>query len=69
MILPIDTPDDQTLCAVCSTPLGPGPGRGCVRGGCVRQPRPPRFYAVPRACVEYQEMIVDDGVTHRFFAA
>jgi hypothetical protein len=67
MTLTSDASDDVTRCAVCSAPLNAAPG--CVRGGCTQQPPPRRFYSVPRACVEYQEMIVDDGVAHRFFAA
>jgi hypothetical protein len=68
-MLPTETADDLTRCAVCGAPLGVTPGEGCARGGCVEQPGPMRFYAVGRACVEYQRMIVDDGLAHRFFAA
>lgn len=69
MTLPTDAIDDKTRCAVCSAPLDPHLGRGCMRGGCVLQPLPTRFYAVRRASVEYQKMIVDNGIAHRFFAA
>jgi hypothetical protein len=67
MMLPTEPADDTTLCALCAAPLGVTPGAGCTRGGCVQQPGPTRFYAVRRACVEYQRMILDDGHTHRFF--
>jgi hypothetical protein len=62
-------PDDEALCALCGEPLQRGREEGCVRGACAARPQPDRFYAVPRLCREYGQMIVDTGVLHRFHFA
>jgi hypothetical protein len=59
--------DDDTRCAVCARSLYyEQPASGCVRGTCAMSPLPNRFYAPQRACVEYQQMVLDDGIQHRF---
>jgi hypothetical protein len=61
--------DDESRCALCGEPLHRSREGGCVRGACATRPQPERFYAVPRLCREYGEIIVDTGVVHRFFVA
>jgi hypothetical protein len=65
-VWPDGPPDDETRCALCGEPLG-NRDEGCVRGACVTRPQPERFYAVIRLCREYDQMILDNGIVHRFY--
>ena len=61
--------NDETRCALCGEPLRDGPEEGCVPGVCATRPQPARFHDVPRLCREYHQMILDDGIVHRFYVA
>lgn len=65
---PAPVVDDDACCALCGRTRYERREDGCVRGGCSTLPPPSRFYAPTRVCREYQRMVLDNGLIHRFYS-